>query len=106
MLNEKSIIDMKDMLARAVHAIRSEMHGMEARLISRLDKIDLRFEAQAARLDWLDTTIRAAGRRTGRMLGWDSTLDTSLDAYGKQIIAIDEEIAAVDKCLANWNSTG
>ena len=106
MLNEKSIIDMKDMLERAVHAIRSEMHGMEARLISRFDKIDLRFEAQAARLDRLDTTIRAAGRRTRGMLGWDSTLDTSLDAYGKQIIAIDEEIAAVDKCLANWNSTG
>ena len=82
------------------------MRGMEARLNSRLDKFELRFEAQAARLDRLDTTIRASGRRTREMLAWDSTLDTSLDAYGKQIIAIDEEIAAVDKCLANWNSTG
>ena len=76
------------------------MHGMEARLNSRLDKFELRFEAQAARLDQLDTTIRAGGRWTSGMIDWASTLDTSLDAYGKQIIAIDEQIAAVDKCLA------
>ena len=100
MLNEKSIIDMKDMLERAVHGIRNEMHGMEARLISRFDKIELRFEAQAARLDRLDTTIRAAGRWTSGMIDWASKVDTSLDGFGKQVIAIDEEIAAVDKRLA------
>ena len=97
---EQSIIDMKHILEREVHAIGSEMRGMEARLNIRLNKLDLRFEAQAARLDRLETTIRAAGRRTSGMIGWDSKVDTSLDAYGKQIIAIDEEIAEASKRLA------
>ena len=90
---EQSIIDMKDSLER-------EMHGMEARLISRFDKIELRFEAQAARLDRLDTTIRAGGRWTSGMIDWASKVDTSLDGFGKQILAIDEEIAEAGKRLA------
>ena len=94
---EQLIIDMKDSLER-------EMHGMEARLISRLDKIDLRFEAQAARLDRLDTTIRAGGRWTSGMIDWSSKVDTSLDGFGKQIIAIDTEIAEAGKRLAKLES--
>ncbi|MFN0105345.1 MAG: hypothetical protein ACKV2U_25070 [Bryobacteraceae bacterium] len=97
---EQLIIDMKDSLEREMHAIGSEMHGMEARLSSRLDKIDLRFEAQAARLDRLDATIRAGGRWTSAMIDWAGKVDTSLDEYGKQILAIDTEIAEAGKRLA------
>ena len=59
---EQLIIDMKDSLEREIHALGREMHGMESRLNSRLDKFELRFESQAARLARLDTTIRAGGR--------------------------------------------
>ena len=100
MLNEKSLIDMKAILEREIQAIGSVIRGMEARLNIRLDKIDLRFEAQAARLDRLDTTLRAGGRWTSGMIDWASKVDTSLDGFGKQILAIDEEIAEVDKRLA------
>ena len=100
MLNEKSLIDMKAILEREIQAIGSVIRGMEARLNIRLDKIDLRFEAQAARLDRLDTTLRAGGRWTSGMIDWASKVDTSLDGFGKQILAIDQEIAAVGKRLA------
>ena len=90
---EQLIVDMKESLER-------EIHGMEARLNSRLDRFELRFEAQAARLDRLDTTIRAGGRWASGMIDWASKVDTSLDGFGKQILAIDEEIAAIGKRLA------
>ena len=90
---EQLIVDMKESLER-------EIHGMEARLNSRLDRFELRFEAQAARLDRLDTTIRAGGRWASGMIDWASKVDTSLDGFGKQILAIDQEIAAVGKRLA------
>ena len=81
-------------------SLEREIHGMEARLNSRLDRFELRFEAQAARLDRLDTTIRAGGRWASGMIDWASKVDTSLDGFGKQILAIDEEIAAIGKRLA------
>ena len=90
---EQLIVDMKESLER-------EIHGMEARLNSRLDRFELRFEAQAARLDRLDTTLRAGGKWTSGMIDWASKVDTSLDGFGKQILAIDQEIAAVGKRLA------
>ena len=90
---EQLIVDMKESLER-------EIHGMEARLNSRLDRFELRFEAQAARLDRLDTTLRAGGEWTSGMIDWASKVDTSLDGFGKQILAIDQEIAAVGKRLA------
>ena len=34
------------------------------------------------------------------MIDWASKVDTSLDGFGKQILAIDQEIAAVGKRLA------
>ena len=101
---EQLIIDMKESLEREIHAVGREMRGMEARLNSRLDKFELRFEAQAARLDRLDTTIRAGGRWTSGMIDWASKVDTSLDGFGKQIIAIDKEIAEAGKRLAKLES--